>query len=273
VTNGASSLNELEAELSPMASEVSRRSSTRLRHAGATLFAVLCHAGIAWLALRAEAPLSVKPAAVTEVSLLPPPPPPAPPAEEAPKPAEEEPPVELKPVRARARAEPREESRAASAAPLLTADEATPTGDEPVRFVTDPNGSAFGFGVVARGGTAKEGLGTSVAKAAPLPTAVVDPNAAFRGELGRAPRLTVFDPCRGFFPSDAQTDRGDAAVRVTVAADGSVAAVSVLAERPSAQGFGKAARACLLAARFEPALDTRGRAVVAIAPITVKFSR
>lgn len=250
------------------------RASAGVRHGGSVLVAALCHAGLAWLAMHAEAPPKAGPTAVTEVSLLPPSPspPPPPPAPEVAKP--EPPAVDPKPVRARAPSAPREEPKAASAAPLLTAPEEAPDPAEPVRFVTDPNGTAFGFGVVARGGTAKEGLGGNTAKSAPAsPTPVVDPNAPFRGELGRAPRLTVFDPCRGFFPSAAQVDRGDAAVRVTVAIDGSVAAVSVLAESPLAQGFGKAARACLLAARFEPALDTRGRAVVAIAPITVKFSR
>ena len=69
--------------------------------------------------------------------------------------------------------------------------------------MTDPNGTAFGFGVVARGGTAKEGLGTSVAKAAPPPPVVVDPNAPFsayvfktvidKKESGRYLGRTEFD--------------------------------------------------------------------------------
>ncbi|MFT3923726.1 MAG: TonB family protein [Myxococcales bacterium] len=259
---------------STLRSHARERAATKLRHGGSVVVAVLCHAGLAWLALHAEVSPKQGPMVVTEVSLLPPAPPP-PPAPEPPPKLEEPKPVapEPRPVRARAPSAPKEEPKAASAAPLLTAPEETPDSQEPVRFVTDPNGSAFGYGVVARGGTAKEGLGASTAKPAPVAAPVVDPNAPFRGELGRAPKLTMFDPCRGFFPERAQSDRGDAAVRVTVAADGSVRAVSVLAERPLSQGFGPAARACLLAARFEPALDTSGRAVVAVAPITVKFSR
>jgi len=244
--------------------------ATKLRHGGALAVAALCHAGLAWLALHAEAPPKAASTAVTEVSLSPPEITPA-----APAPAPATPPIpaeEPKPVRVRAPVAQRAEPRAASATPLRTAPEEAPDTSQPVRFAADPNGTAFGFGVVARGGAAKEGLGASAAKSAPAaPQPATD--APFRGELGRAPRLTVFDPCRGFFPSKAQADRGEAAVRVTVAADGSVRTVSVLAERPLDQGFGLAARACLLAVRFEPALDTHGEVVTAVAPITVKFSR
>jgi TonB family protein len=254
----------------------SQASSPGLRHGASLLSALLLHGGLAWLGMHAERPVPKAPPVVTEVSLMPapapPPPPPAAPVVEPPPP-----PAAPEPRAARPRAPApakAPEAAAASAAPLLTAPESAPDSQEPVRFVSDPNGTAFGYGIVARGGTAREGRGSSTAPQATVAAAPkADPNAPYRGALGRPARLPAFDPCRGFFPGAAQADRGESAVRVTVAADGRVAAVAVLAERPTAQGFGAAARACLLAARFEPALDTEGRPVVTVAPITVKFSR
>jgi outer membrane biosynthesis protein TonB len=246
--------------------------SLALRYVGSAVLAALCHAWLAWFASRAELPGRAALTIVSEVSLAPPPAPAPPP----PPPEPVAPPVAAEPKaasRPRAAPKPAAEPRAASAAPLLTANESAPEPEAPVRFVTDPNGTAFGFGSVARGGTAREGTGSSTAPVAPTAPPPVDPDAPFRGALGRPPKLDAFDPCRGFFPRSAQVDRGDAAVRVIVAADGRVRNVAVVAERPAAQGFGPAARACLLATRFEPALDTSGRAVVAVAPITVKFSR
>jgi hypothetical protein len=81
------------------------------------------------------------------------------------------------------------------------------------------------------------------------------------------------DPCRGGFPPDARDDAGDVSARVIVRPDGSAASASVDAESPQGQGFGAAARACLLATRFAPGVDRAGAAVTAPAVVHVRFRR
>ncbi len=255
-----------------------------LRHALAVCMAALSHASLLWLALQAAPSPPQKPAAITEVSLLsaalerpvlPPEPPTRRVQDETPK-LVASPPIPAAP-RTRPAAPRQAQSPSASlsaAAPLRTAQDSAPTSDEPVRFVTDPHGSAFGFGAVAQDGTAQEGRGATPAAAAPAPASPKQKShAPYLGALARSPRPTAFDPCRGFFPKAAHAERGEAQMHVTVSADGRVVAISVLDETPKAQGFGAAARTCLSATRFEPARDLGGRAVAVVAPITVKFSR
>ena len=248
----------LELSLVPAAS--------RGRAGAALALALLAHAGLAAVALQQEAPRP-QIVDVTQVDLLPPaapaPPPPPPPALEPPS---SEPPRAAAAPRARSRALPK--TPPASAAPLRTIDEATATPDEPVRFVTDPNGAAFGFGTVARGGTAASAFGPVSSDAPPVPRR--EPAAV---ALGRAPRLAESDPCRGYFPARASVDRGEVALRVRVERDGSVRAITVVTETPLGHGFGFAARDCLRAKRFEPALDPSGREVAVVSPITVRFKR
>jgi hypothetical protein len=146
------------------------------------------------------------------------------------------------------------------------------TSDEPVRFVTDPNGTAFGYGTVQRGGSAASaplGAALPVGK----PSAPVGSGSGENPVLSRAPQLGESDPCRGFFPSRAQVDRGEVALRVRVETDGKVRSVSVSREAPLGHGFGFAARDCLLSKRFTPALDREGREVAVVSPVTVRFSR
>jgi outer membrane biosynthesis protein TonB len=160
----------------------------------------------------------------------------------------------------------------ASAAPLRTIDESVKTADEPVRFVTDPNGSAFGYGTVQRGGSAAS---APVGAALPVgrPSAPASSGSGDNPILSRAPQLGESDPCRGFFPSRAQVDRGEVALRVRVEADGKVRSVAVSRETPVGHGFGFAARDCLLSKRFTPALDKDGHEVSVVSPVTVRFSR
>ena len=241
------------------------------RTACAWVVALAAHGGLVALALNTDPPAPPL-VSVTEVELLKPPPPPPPPAAPAPEPAPA-PAMAPRPTRRAApRPQPAPTPPPASAAPLRTIDESVKTADEPVRFVTDPNGSAFGYGTVQRGGTAAS---APVGAALPVGNPGVSKSQG-SGEnpiLSRAPELGESDPCRGFFPGRAQVDRGEVALRVRVEADGKVRSVSVSRETPLGHGFGFAARDCLLSKRFTPALDRDGREVAVVSPVTVRFSR
>lgn len=243
------------------------------RTACAWVVALVAHGALVALALNTDPPPPPL-VSVTEVELLkPPPPPPPPPAAPAPEPP---PPAAALAPRPERRVAPRPVPAPtpppASAAPLRTIDESVKTSDEPVRFVTDPNGTAFGYGTVQRGGTA-----ASAPVGAALPTGLPNVSAG-KGSvdnpiLSRAPKLGESDPCRGFFPTRAQVDRGEVALRVRVEADGKVRSVSVSRETPVGHGFGFAARDCLLSKQFVPALDKDGHEVAVVSPVTVRFSR
>ena len=207
---------------------------------------------------------------VTMLAPSPPPPPPRPapvpvtPEPEPPKPARS-------PVRAKAAAPP----SPARAGALLTQPETPapePAAEEPVRFVTDPGGRGYGYGMVARGGTAEH-----ADEAVPVPerpAASTGKNGlVFAEKLSRKPALGAHDPCRGYFPQGAQSDRGDVSVVATVRDQGSVARLEIESESPAGQGFGAAARACLNKQRFEPALDDAGRPTAARTRVRISFSR
>jgi periplasmic protein TonB len=219
---------------------------------------------------------------VTELELVVP----APPAPTAP-PAPAAPPAPTAPVPEPTAPAPRRGGARASApaaaraGALLTA-RSDPDREQasgaPVDFVTDPSGGSYGSGVVSRGGSAELGIaGGRAAGTGNVPAAV---SPAGRGDgltpaanLSRAARLTEPDACRGYYPPDTTFDVGQVTVTVVVRAGGEASSVAVLAESPSGQGFGQAARACLLSTRFSPALDKGGRAVSTAATIHVRFSR
>jgi hypothetical protein len=166
----------------------------------------------------------------------------------------------------------------ATAGKLLTAlPSPSPASDQPLDFVTGPNGSSYGFGVVARGGTALgEGdRGTNpvarVAVAPPRATPVSDLTAL--GDLSEKPQLTTPDPCRGYYPASAVVDSASTLVRVVLEADGRVRRADVLSETPTGQGFGLAARHCLAAPRFTSARDHEGRSVATATTVRVHFER
>ena len=235
------------------------------RTAWALLVAVLGHGALVALAFE-QAPGALALVETTEIELLPPPelgPKPAPQPEPEPPPPAAQPPAAVRPARVR----PAPAPAPARAGALRTADEAAKTSSEPVRFVTDPNGAGFGFGAVARGGTADS---------APVTAAPAAP-AASQGSsapiLSRPPRLAESDPCRGFFPARARVDRGEVALRVRVERDGAVRSIAISREAPLGHGFGFAARDCLLSKHFSPALDREGHEVAVVSPVTVRFSR
>jgi TonB family protein len=91
--------------------------------------------------------------------------------------------------------------------------------------------------------------------------------------LSQSPKLRFADPCRGFFPSSAHDDVATALVRLVIDPQGVVSNATVLSESPSGQGFGAAARACMLEQRLSPALNRQGRAVATAVNVNVHFSR
>jgi protein TonB len=211
-----------------------------------------------------------------EVELLAPTPeevPPPPPAE-APSPPE---PVPASTPVVRAAAPP----PAARAAALITAKAEQPSDqrpDEPFDFTSDPNGTQYGGGVVAVGGTADFG----VRGAAPVRVAAQAPRATTQAfgdavlplaDLSRRPALGEADPCRGFFPGAASYDSAETSVFVVVSKSGRVTQARVVRETPSGQGFGAAARACMLSKTFTPALDRAGSPAATSLRVNVRFRR
>jgi outer membrane biosynthesis protein TonB len=147
---------------------------------------------------------------------------------------------------------------------------------EPFDFTSDPNSHVYGAGVVAVGGQASHGLA-----GAQLGGRGMEPARApargdgltALGDLSQRPRLRVQDPCRGFFPAQARDDVALVSVRVVIDKGGNVASASVVTESPSRQGFGAAARACMLDQMFTPALDRAGRPAATALAVNVRFSR
>lgn len=252
---------------------------------GVGLFgAVIVHVGIVLAAVAQPARAAAAPPPV-EVEIEAPEPPKETPKEEPPK---EEPKPEPAPV---AKAEPTPAAAtpppaappAAKAGALLTANDDAPKakGEEPVSFVTDPNGDTYGSGVVAKGGTAEVGLPgaalpttTAVATktvTAPPPPPKVEPTPTTN--LSKKPSLDQPDACKGYFPQAADDDHAVVTLRVIVRPDGSVQAANVVSETPQGQGFGPAARSCLLGRTFSPGLSEAGQPTLAQTTVNVRFSR
>jgi periplasmic protein TonB len=210
-----------------------------------------------------------------EVEFLPPEPPPLPPPLPAPEPEKVEP---AKATRAPAERAP----EPAQAGRLLTAKPEAPPeqSNEPVDFVSDPNGTTYGGGVVAIGGKAAVGKAGARAGVASHGDAVeagprrpAGDGLVAASDLSRAPRLNESDPCRGFFPRNASNDTAQASVLVTIGKNGGVSSARVVAENPAGQGFGQAARACMMTKRFVPALDRSGDPAATALRVNVRFSR
>lgn len=233
--------------------------------------ALALHGGLAFAARRAPQRVA-EVMNVTEVE-LPPAPPPEP--EKVATPEPEEP---AEPVAKRSAVPPPQAARAGA---LMTAKESAPSAkkDDLVDFVTDPNGSTYGSGVVARGGTADHGAqgatAAGVGSAPVRPTAGPPPQDGLvpASSLSRRASLNERDACAGFYPSEADADSGAVTLTVVVRADGAVSSSAVVSESPAGQGFGKAARACLQRKRFEPSLDRAGTPVAAATTIKLRFVR
>jgi hypothetical protein len=262
-----SAITSLASELFPR----TRRLSARVLSASA--LALVAHTAIATYALGRSATVSREPPPLAVEFLEPlPEPPPPPPEAEAPPPEQAE-----RAVLPSAAPPP-----AARAANLMTAKEDIPNAqapDEPFDFTTDPNGTTYGGGVVARGGTADFGVKGATVSPSRAPVSRERPSANPSGELvalsnlSRKPALGESDPCRGFFPSSAQDDSATTGVFVVLSKAGKVTSARVVAESPAGQGFGAAARACMLTKSFVPALDRSGNAAATSLRVNIRFRR
>jgi TonB family protein len=237
--------------------------------------AISLHAAIA-LAIGRSEPKHTPVFAPTEVELAPSPEPPAPEKPVVPEPVHDAPQHTI------AAAKPASAPAAAKAGRVITAAPAanTPKAEEPVSFVSDENGGTFGSGVVAKGGTAAVGAANATANgvvgsqgAAQVPVSIGGGGLVAASDLSRAPMLRDPGACKGFFPTTAQDDVASVSLMIVVQPTGKVSTASVIAESPKSQGFGAAARACLLANAFNPALDKEGRAVATSTKVNVRFSR
>jgi len=175
---------------------------------------------------------------------------------------------------------------AAKAGNLLTAPD-EPGGqksDDPVSFVTDPNGQEYGSGTVAKGGTADIGVAGAKASGTPggtgsgtpakgPPSPPPPPPQVTAADLSRKPVPPGGDPCKNTYPSEADDDTATVQLLVTTKPDGHVEKVSVVAENPKGQGFGRAARTCVLNLKFGPALDKEGKGVAFTFPFNIRYVR
>ncbi|MEO7093092.1 MAG: hypothetical protein ABI175_07575 [Polyangiales bacterium] len=295
VAIGQSALSPREAALEGLFGFAERR-GTAVRTV-AILGAIGLHA-LAAFAYRGEHPVvrDERPPLEIEMAPLPAPPAPPPPEHELETP-EPEPTTVKSPIAPKSPANTLETGKelpkpttkapaAAKAGNLLVAkdDGAKSTGDEPVSFVTDPNGTSYGSGVVAKGGTADVGLpgakvggvvttGKTLAAPGTPFVAPTGPTIVPAANLSRMPKLEEANACKGFFPGSADDDSADTTLVVVIKPDGGVSSAAVVAETPKWQGFGNAARTCLLSKRFVPGLDKAGTAVLSSTTIRVHFSR
>jgi hypothetical protein len=212
-----------------------------------------------------------------ELAFREPSPPPPEPVVETPEP--EAKPADVKPIVKPKAAEPPAPPAAAKAGAVLTAapdaQEPDPTA-EPFDFTSDPNSTVYGAGVVAVGGTATVGAsGAQVGGRGSLPvtSAPAGVGLTAASDLSERPRLRDSDPCRGYFPKNAASDAAVATVRVIISKGGKVTSASIVSEAPSGQGFGSAARTCMLAQVFTPARDREGQPAATLLNVNVKFTR
>ena len=233
-----------------------------------SLMALCAAVGLhAALALGASTSGSAPPAPVivSEVELAPSPPPP-------PEPEPEPEPEAVRPAAA-APAAP----AAARAGRILAATPAPAAkADDLVDFVSDPAGTSYGSGVVARGGTAERSTGVQprvVGPPGPARTAPAGDGITPAANLQRAAKLSADDPCKGQYPGEASVDSGAASVSVVVSSAGKVMRATLVSESPSGQGFGAAARRCLASTSFSPAIDKGGNAATAQLTVSVRFTR
>jgi hypothetical protein len=242
----------------------------------AALVALVGHAGLGlYAAGRGSTPRPLLPPVEVELVLRePPPPPPAPAAvpeppapKAAPRPAAPAPPI--------AKAAPPPAARAGAVVTALP-DAAPVAAAEPFDFTSDPNSHVYGSGVVAVGGQASHGLAGAALGgrgSEPVRVAPRGDGLTAASDLSQRPRLREEDPCRGFFPRTAQQDVALVSVQVVIGKRGEVASARVESETPARQGFGAAARACMLAQTFAPALDRAGQPAATALAVNVRFSR
>ena len=202
------------------------------------------------------------------IDVLPPPPPPS----ESPPPPPPPPSASARPAPAAPRARPAaSEPRAAPPAAAGAIVAAAPA--EPVDLTRD---TFVTGGATAYAGGATTSSGTNQAAG---PPGAVDPRARPTARAGGADRSRAValdgDEWRCAWPREAdaaQIDQQWVVLRVRVRRDGRAASARLVSD--PGHGFGRAAVACALSTRFEPARDADGDAIEADSPpIRVRFTR
>jgi protein TonB len=196
------------------------------------------------------------------VEVTPPPPPPPSLPTEAP----------AAPLAAAPRARRPAPSRARPAAPAQAGALAAVSSD-PV----DLTGTAFVVGSSAQyagGTTMAAGTSTKPVTGAVAPGGTGDGSASAKHSLARPVSLDQ-EAWSCPWPAEAdaeQVDQQTVVIRVVVRADGRAERVEVVTD--PGLGFGRAARACALGTRFQPARDSAGESIAAASPpIRVHFFR
>jgi protein TonB len=108
----------------------------------------------------------------------------------------------------------------------------------------------------------------------PHVTAAPAPPGRLAADRSRPVALAGGSSWRCPFPPEADADQIDRAVvdvQVSVQPDGHAGAVTIVSD--PGHGFGRAARACAIAQRYEPAADRAGVPVAATTVVHVRFAR
>jgi protein TonB len=238
---------------------------TRWLRALAGIAAVGIHAGLLALAVRSQGSLEPWAAELAmrihaelgrETFVEPTPPPPPPP---------EPPPPEPEPPPRRAKAEPRSEPPPPAQAGKVIAQDPGPA--EPLDltgnvFVTG-TADAYAGGVTSSSGTNPQAVESRVVEPTAPPRDLSAP-VGLAEEDWRCPWPALAE--------SADVNHAVAIVKVRVRADGTPTEASVVSD--PGMGFGEAAVACALRARYQPARNSSGAAVASLSPpIRVRFTR
>lgn len=194
----------------------------------------------------------------------PPPPEPAPALKPQAKPPEDDPYKNLPPP------------TPAKAGPILAVER---KAEDPIELPGFANGDGgVGYGMMAGNGKGESPTMNRDATHKGVPggggTATAAPAAAPVEDRSRKMDLAGSRTWNCPFPPEADADQIDQAVvtvQVTVRPDGTASSAAVTSD--PGHGFGRAARNCALARRYQPALDRSGTPIVGSAPVNVRFSR
>ena len=150
---------------------------------------------------------------------------------------------------------------------LAAADDVVDFGDT---FVAGA-GTTYAGGVTESGGTSERAVRDVRARAGGVEGGT---GTALHGDLSQPPALAGGVQWDCPFPEEADDfdiDRAVVALRVDVAADGSVKSAAVT--RDPGDGFGREARRCALRKRWSPGRDRGGNPMNATALVNVHFQR
>jgi protein TonB len=248
-------------------------------HVAAASEAARIAAGMGTWALDLRTDVHAYLAKLYEVDLVDPPPPPPPPPPPEPQPEPEKEAAKPLPSAPANNAKDEPPPPPAQAGKILTQE---PDPNEPVDltgqgFVTG-NAETYAGGVTANNGTSATAVRNRNAAPGGVPGGTgtkPGPTELPSGpSLAHPASLATGSEWDCPFPPEAETEQIDyqrVQIMLTVAADGSVKDVKVVAD--PGHGFGRAARQCAMRQRMNPAVDRSGNPVLSSLPIFVTFQR